>query len=275
MNNTEIQTPDLASLASPAAGRPGPGTTVVVGAARGIGAAVAERLAAAEWTERILLADLDPEVERVAEAIGAAGTAAEAHLIDITDPAQVEALLALAPDASRLAIVSGVFEPAPALEVTPESFRRIVEVNLFGAFFLAQAYGRAMVAAGGGAIVGVASIAARMPRMRQVAYCASKAGVRQALRVLGMEVAGDGVRVNTVSPGATDTPMMRSLVGDHPDVSGNLAQGSLDSMRPRIPDGRVATPADVAGGVDYLLSPAAAHLVLQDLVIDGGELLGM
>ncbi|MBS1860800.1 MAG: SDR family oxidoreductase [Actinobacteria bacterium] len=277
MNNdvTPTETPSTSPLGVVAPGGDRPGTTVVVGAARGIGAEIAARLAAADWTERIVLADLDDAVLGVAEEIRAAGTEADPHVLDITDPASVDALLAAAPGAARLAIVSGIFEPAPALEVTQDSFRAIAEVNLFGAFFLAQAFARSMIEAGGGAIVGVASIAARMPRMRQVAYCASKAGMRQSLRVLGMEVAPRGVRVNTVSPGATDTPMMRSLAGDHPNVGGDLARGSLEAMRPRIPDGRVATPADVADGVAFLLSPAASHLVLQDIVIDGGELLGM
>jgi 2,3-dihydro-2,3-dihydroxybenzoate dehydrogenase len=274
-NISPTETPSIASAngASPDDGRSG--TTVVVGAARGIGAAIAACLAAAEWTDRIVLADLDDAVLGVAEEVRAAGTEAEPHVLDITDPASVDALLAAAPETRRLAIVSGVFEPAPALEVTQDSFRAIAEVNLFGSFFLAQAFARQMAAGDGGVIVGVASIAARMPRMRQAAYCASKAGMRQGLRVLGMEVAEHGVRVNTVSPGATDTPMMRSLAGDHPNVGGDLARGSLEAMRPRIPDGRVATPEDVADGVAFLLSPAASHLVLQDMVIDGGELLGM
>jgi 2,3-dihydro-2,3-dihydroxybenzoate dehydrogenase len=270
---TEIPTTVSTNGLAPDDGRPG--TTVVVGAARGIGAAIATRLAVAEWTERIVLADLDEAVMGVAENVRAAGTDVETHVMDITDPDRVDELLAAAPDASRLAIVSGIFRPDPALEVSRESFRAIAEVNLFGAFFLAQAFARRMAAGDGGVIVGVASIAARMPRMRQAAYCASKAGMRQGLRVLGMEVADQGVRVNTVSPGATDTPMMRSLAGDHPNVGGDLARGSLEAMRPRIPDGRVATPEDVADGVAFLLSPAASHLVLQDIVIDGGELLGM
>jgi 2,3-dihydro-2,3-dihydroxybenzoate dehydrogenase len=110
--------------------------------------------------------------------------------------------------------------------------------------------------------------------MRQAAYCASKAGMRQGLRVLGMEVAADGVRINTVSPGATDTPMMRALAADHDSVD-DLAHGTLEAMRPRIPSGRVARTADIAGAVAYLLGPEAEHIFLQDLVIDGGELLGM
>jgi 2,3-dihydro-2,3-dihydroxybenzoate dehydrogenase len=113
-----------------------------------------------------------------------------------------------------------------------------------------------------------------MPRMRQAAYCASKAGMRQGLRVLGMEVAPLGVRVNTVSPGPTDTPMMRALAADHANVD-DLAMGSLEAMRPRIPGGRVATPVDVANAVSFLLAPASEHVCLQDIVVDGGELLGM
>ncbi len=250
-----------------------PGTTVVAGAARGIGAAVAKRIAAESWTQRIVLADIDgSNAEQLAAELRDKGHDAESHTFDITVAEQVRELLERAPDARRLAIVSGVFEDAGALEVDEASFRRIVEINLLGPFFLAQAFAGAMVERGGGAIVGVASIAARMPRMRQAAYCASKAGMRQALRTLGMEVATSGVRVNTVSPGATDTEMTRSLAGDD---RYELALGSLDTMRPRIPHGRIASPEDIADGVAYLLSPAAIHVLLQDLVIDGGELLGM
>jgi 2,3-dihydro-2,3-dihydroxybenzoate dehydrogenase len=269
---------DLGTAPAEAAGSDsggGSSTTVVIGAARGIGARIAERLARASWTERLVLADVEGGgVEEVAARVRSDGVTAEARQVDVTSPDQVAELIEATADAERVAIVAGVFEPSPALEVSEESFRRIVDVNLFGTFFVAQGYARAMVENGGGAIVAVASIAARMPRMRQAAYCASKAAMRQALRVLGMEVAGHRVRVNTVSPGATDTPMMRSLAGDHPSV-GHLADGSLEAMRPRIPDGRVATPADVAEAVAFLLSPQADHIVLADLVIDGGELLGM
>jgi len=89
-----------------------------------------------------------------------------------------------------------------------------------------------------------------------------------------MEVAGAGVRINTVSPGATDTPMMRALAADHEAVD-DLAHGTLEAMRPRIPAGRVARTGDVASAVAYLLGPGAGHVFLQDLVVDGGELLGM
>jgi 2,3-dihydro-2,3-dihydroxybenzoate dehydrogenase len=263
------------SRAAEAGPRERSGTTVVVGAARGIGAGIAERLARASWTERIVLADIEGgSVEEVAARIRSDGVSSEGRHVDVTSADQVAELIESTASAQRVAIVAGIFEPSPALELSEESFRRIVDVNLFGAFFVAQGYARAMAENGGGSIVGVASIAARMPRMRQAAYCASKAGMRQALRVLGMEAAEHGVRINTVSPGATDTPMMRSLAGDHPSVD-HLAHGSREAMRPRIPDGRVATTADVAEAVAFLLSPQASHIVLEDLVVDGGELLGM
>ena len=250
------------------------GTTVVVGAAQGIGAGIARRLAAEPWTSRLVLADLKSEACRELAAELAAETETEAHSVDVADPAQVAELVAASDDAERVVIAAGTFAPAPALEVEREEFARIIEVNLAGVFFVAQAYAREMAARGSGAIVGVASIAARMPRMRQASYCASKAGMRQALRVLGMEVAPLGVRVNTVSPGPTDTPMMRALAADHASVD-DLAHGSLEAMRPRIPNRRVATPEDVANAVSFLVAPGSEHVFLQDVVIDGGELLGM
>ena len=251
------------------------GTTVVVGAAQGIGAGIARRLAAEPWTEKLVVADIkvDAVRELAAELDGADGRV-EALAVDVADPAAVDELVGATAEAERVAIAAGQFAPAPALEVERDEFARIFRVNTEGVFFVAQAYAREMAARGHGAIVGVASIAARMPRMRQASYCSSKAGMRQALRVLGMEVGPLGVRVNTVSPGPTDTPMMRALAADHSSVD-DLAQGSIEAMRPRIPDGRVARPADVAAVVSFLLAPGSEHVMLEDVVVDGGELLGM
>jgi 2,3-dihydro-2,3-dihydroxybenzoate dehydrogenase len=264
-----------AAAAGPTAdGEATAGTTVVVGAAQGIGAGIARRMAKESWTSRLVLADLKADgCRELAEELGE-GVETEAHAVDIADPEQVAALVEATADAARVAIAAGTFAPAPAIEVEREQFSRIIDVNLTGVFFVAQAYARAMAGRGSGAIVGIASIAARMPRMRQAAYCASKAGMRQGLRVLGMEVAPLGVRVNTVSPGPTDTPMMRALAADHASVN-DLALGSLEAMRPRIPGGRVATPDDVASVVSFLLAPQNEHVRLQDVVVDGGELLGM
>jgi 2,3-dihydro-2,3-dihydroxybenzoate dehydrogenase len=147
-------------------------------------------------------------------------------------------------------------------------------VNLVGSFFCAQKFAQQMANRGRGSIVGIASIAARMPRFKQAAYAASKAGMRQSYRVLGLELAPLGVRVNTVSPGPTDTEMMRRMAKDHPSVD-DLAAGSPEAFRPPIPRGVVGRPHEIAAAVRFLLSPEASHITLTDLVVDGGELLGM
>ena len=247
---------------------------MVVGAAQGIGAGIARRLAREPWTHRLVLADIKPDGVRALADELAGEAEVEPYEIDITDGAQLDEFAGATAGAERVAIAAGTFAPAPALEVKREEFGRIFSVNTQGVFFVAQAYARRMAARGHGAIVGVASIAARMPRMRQASYCSSKAGMRQALRVLGMEVGPLGVRINTVSPGATDTPMMRTLAADHDSID-DLAHGSIVAMRPRIPHGRVARPEDVAAAVSFLLAPGSEHVMLEDVVVDGGELLGM
>jgi 2,3-dihydro-2,3-dihydroxybenzoate dehydrogenase len=249
-------------------------TTVVVGAARGIGRAIAEDAARADPTRPLVLADVDlAGVELLAGELVREGVDARAIAVDLTDPTSVEGLVKATPDADRVAIAAGIFRASSALVTPMSEFDEVIRINTIGCFHVAQLYARQMIS-GGGAIVAVASIAARMPRMRQAAYSASKAALRQALRVLAMEVAGNGVRINTVSPGPTDTEMMRLLASDHASVD-DLATGSLDALRPRVPAGRVARATDIAAAVTFLLSPASTHVHMSDLVVDGGELLGM
>ncbi|MDW5592859.1 SDR family oxidoreductase [Conexibacter stalactiti] len=250
------------------------GTAVVVGGGRGIGRAIAIELARDEGVERLIVADIDEALAQETASAASADAETVALPVDLADAASVQALFDASRDATRVAIPGGVFSAAPSLELERDEMERILRVNLVGCFHAARLYAGEMAAGDGGAIVGIASIAARMPRMRQAAYSASKAGLRQALRVLAMEVAGDGVRINTVSPGPTDTPMMRELQSDHSSVD-DLAAGSAVALRPRIPTGRVGRVEDIAVATRFLLSPGAAHIVMQDLVVDGGELLGM
>jgi 2,3-dihydro-2,3-dihydroxybenzoate dehydrogenase len=250
-------------------------STVVIGAARGIGRAIAEEAGRADPKRRLVVADIDADgVQRLAASLVREGVDATAAEVDLADESSVAALAAATSDADRVAIAAGIFRASSALVTTVSEFEEVLRVNTLGCFHAAQLYSRQMAVSGGGAVVAVASIAARMPRMRQAAYSASKAALRQALRVLAMEVAGSGVRINTVSPGPTDTEMMRQLASDHASLS-DLAHGSLEAMRPRIPNGRVALSGDVAAAVTFLLSPASSHIVMADLVVDGGELLGM
>jgi NAD(P)-dependent dehydrogenase (short-subunit alcohol dehydrogenase family) len=251
------------------------GTVVVVGAAQGIGRAVANRLAAEPTVRRLVIADIRTEAVTLLarELTEGAGVDAVPATVDVTSADSIAHLVARSPDADRVAVVAGIFRATPSLEVGWQEFDEVLRVNLLGAFFVAQAFARPMVQRGSGSIVAVTSIAARMPRMRQAAYSASKAGLRQALRVLAMETVPHGVRINFVSPGPTDTPMMRDLAADH-DFS-DLSRGEPGAFRPRIPAGRVATPEDIADSVAFLLSDVAAHIAMHDLYVDGGESLGL
>lgn len=245
--------------------------TVVVGAAQGIGAVVARTLAR---QNAVVLADIDLlGAQARAEELVAEGWVARAERVDVTDTKSVAALVEATPGTTRLAIVAGAFSAGPSLEVLPDEFVRILGINLVGAYDVARQFSAAMIDSGGGSIVAIGSIAARMPRMRQAAYSASKAGMRQALRVLGMEVRGRGVRINFVAPGPTQTPMMAELAADHTGLQ--LWDGDLETLRPRIPDGRVAEPQDVADAIEFLLSDRAGHIALHDLYVDGGESLGL
>jgi 2,3-dihydro-2,3-dihydroxybenzoate dehydrogenase len=124
-----------------------------------------------------------------------------------------------------------------------------------------------------GAIVAIASTAARTPRVKQGAYCASKAAVAQMLCVLGLELAPHNIRVNCVSPGVTDTGMVQRLMSTmtNTDV---ITRGDLDSFRVGVPLGRVARSEEIADVVAFLLSDRASYLTMQDVVVDGGGALG-
>jgi 2,3-dihydro-2,3-dihydroxybenzoate dehydrogenase len=249
-------------------------TTVVVGAGRGIGEAVARRLVTEPWAGKVVLADiLVDETTTVAADLATAGHDVEALQVDLRSDASIADLVGRTSEADKVCIVSGIFKADSSLEVTRAEFERILSVNLLGVFMVAQGYARHMVERESGSIVAIGSIASRMPRLRQAAYTASKAGMRLALRSLALETVPRGVRINFVAPGPADTEMMRALQKDH--AMDDLWKGSPDGFRPPIPDRRVAKPEDIAGAVAFLLSPDAAHIAFHDLFVDGGESLGL
>jgi 2,3-dihydro-2,3-dihydroxybenzoate dehydrogenase len=248
-------------------------TTVVVGGAQGIGAVLARRLLDDD-TGRLVVADIRLDAaEELAAELRSSGRDAAARHCDISDSASVATLVKETSGATKVALVAGIFQAKPSLEVTAEDLTSILAVNLVGIFLTARAYAEDMIARDGGSICAIGSIAARMPRMRQAAYCASKAGMRQALRVLGMEVLPKGVRINFVAPGPTATEMMATLSSDHQNQE--LWRGSPEALRPPIPDQRVGDPLDVAEAVAFLLSERSRHVALHDLYVDGAETLGL
>ena len=228
---------------------------VVTGAAQGLGAAIADALEA--------------EGARVARTDLSRGTGTGvAYELDVTDRGSVDR--ALAEIAERLGeptiLVSnaGINRIGPSETLPEERWQEVVDINLTGAFRCAQAAGVRMLAAGRGSIVSVASISAFVGMPGRAAYCATKAGVVALTRVLAVEWAARGVRVNAVAPGYVGTPMIEQAL-----EAGLLA---ADELADRTPFGRVASPAEIADAVVFLASPAARYVTGQTLVVDGGYL---
>jgi NAD(P)-dependent dehydrogenase (short-subunit alcohol dehydrogenase family) len=158
---------------------------------------------------------------------------------------------------------AGVQRVKPTIEVSPEDWDFVIDINLGGTFRCCQVFGALMLEAGHGAIVNVASLTGvELGGGGRVPYGASKGGVMGLTRALAVEWAPSGVRVNAVAPGIVATPMVQGLAAD-----GSL---DLDELAARVPLGRVGTPEDVAGVTLMLVSPAGAYVVGQTLIVDGG-----
>lgn len=236
------------------------GTAIITGGAEGIGWACAQTLADAGY--RLALLDLDgAKAAARAEALG------PGHLglaCDVTDEAGVAATLArvaaLGP-VTALVNNAGIGDAnLPTLDQSGAHFRKLVEVNLTGAFLVAREAARAMTA--GGAMVNMASIAALTGLARRNGYGAAKAGIVALTRSLACEWAGQGIRVNAVAPGYVRTELVAKLIAD-----GLLDPGTIER---RCPMGRLIEPAEIAAAVAFLLSPAASAITGATLSVDAG-----
>ena len=246
---------------------------LVTGAAQGIGEGVARTLRAAG--ARLAIADID--------AAGVAALARElggdtlAFPLDVTDSAAVETTVAEAEaklgPINHVAHIVGIQKFGALTEFSEADLDATFAVNVKGAFLVTKATARRMQPRKAGSIVVIASTAARTPRIKQGAYCASKAAVAQMMCVLGLELAPHNIRVNCVSPGVTDTGMVRRLMATMSDTA-VITRGDLDAFRVGVPLGRVARSTEIADVVAFLLSDHAGYLTMQDIVVDGGAALG-
>ncbi|MFF8643205.1 2,3-dihydro-2,3-dihydroxybenzoate dehydrogenase [Streptomyces sp. NPDC015345] len=251
-------------------------TAIVTGAAGGIGGAVAAALAG----RGVRVAAVDRDAHRLQEwaaEANAAGHAVTAFPADVTDADAVRTLVdtverTLGP-VDFLVNAAGVLHLGTVIGFGDEEWARTFAVNTTGVFHLSRAVAERMMPRRTGAIVTVASNAARTPRAEMAAYAASKAAAAQFTKSLGVELAPYGIRCNVVGPGSTDTPMLSSM---WQDASGREAtvRGRPEVYRLGIPLGRIARPENIADAVVFLLSDAAAHITLHDLTVDGGATLG-
>lgn len=235
---------------------------VVTGGASGIGLATARRLAA----EGAIIGIVDAriaEAERAAAHIEEAAGKAAAFEADMSVQSSVErAFTQLADRFGYVDVVinsAGIIARGSLEETEVEEWRRVLDVDLGSMYYSTRSVLPHIRRAGGGAIVNVASLAGSRGAVN-VAYVAAKGGVIALTRQLANELAADGIRVNSISPGFTSTPLNQGL----------RASGAERAWASRIPLGRYASPDEVAAACAYLASDDASYVTGIDLIVDGG-----
>jgi gluconate 5-dehydrogenase len=235
---------------------------MVSGASRGLGLAMAEALAAA-GADLVITGRDAATLEAAARALRATGAAVEPLVLDQRDPGAIEAALAGMAPLDILVNNAGV-EEVCASDAVPEAlWDRIVDTNLKGAFFLAQAAARPMLARGRGSIINLCSLTSFVGVPTAVPYGASKSGLLGMTHALAAEWAARGVRVNAIAPGYFRTSLTEVFYAD--------ADWS-EAMLGKIPMRRFGQGADLAGAVVFLASDASAYVTGQCIGVDGGYL---
>ena len=239
--------------------------TLVTGGARGIGRAIAERLA--RRGDTVFIGDLGDTADVTATELAADSLAVHAVELDVRDPESLAAAVAAVEEVAPLVTMinnAGVGWVRPLVEVTPRQFDDLMAVNLRGVFFGIQAAARAM-ADRGGCIVNTASTSAfTASTTPMVLYDTSKGAVRMLTIAAARELAPVGIRVNAVAPGTVDTDLTRSVLDDPGVLERQAAE--------RIPLGRLGRVTDIAAAVDFLSSADASYITGHVLVVDGGWL---
>ena len=236
-------------------------TAIVTGASRGIGRAIAERLAAGG--ARVVCVARGANADATVAGISASGGKAEAQGVDVTDAAAVEALIkGVLEQHGKLDILvsnAGITRDQLMLRMKRSDWDEVVATNLTASFTLCQAALKPMIRARSGRIIAISSVVGQMGNAGQANYAASKAGLIGFCKSLAREVASRQVTVNVVAPGLIETDMTKAIT-----------EAAKTDWSAQIPLGRMGSPADVAAAVSFLASDEASYITGQVLAVNGG-----
>ena len=239
---------------------------IITGAARGIGAAIAERLV--KEGARVVLSDIDDKAgEATAKALSAHGDVRFCHC-DVGSDADASALVTFALKAfgeiNGLVNNAGIVHAAEFLDLKEADFDRVLRINLKGSFLVGQHAARQMVKQGkGGAIVNMSSVNARLAIPNQTAYVVSKGGLSQLTNVMALGLAPHAIRVNAIGPGSIMTDMLKTIAVD---------KAARHKLLSRTPLGRLGEPSEIAAIAAFLLSDDASYITGQTIYADGGRM---
>ena len=233
---------------------------LVTGASRGIGAAIADELAAQGATV-IGTATSEAGAKAIGERL--AGQGGHGRVLDVADPASVEALIdGIASDIGPVSILvnnAGITRDNLLMRMKDEDWQAILDTNLTSVYRTSKAVMRAMMKARKGRIINIASVIGVTGNAGQANYAAAKAGIIGFSKSMAREIGSRGITVNVVAPGFIDTDMTRSLPED-----------ARKSMLDQIALGRLGEPADIARAVAFLAGPSAAYITGETLHVNGG-----
>lgn len=235
---------------------------LVTGGARGIGKAIAQSLHAsgakvALWGRNV------EALQCFARELDPSGARAKGYAVDVGDSERVEAAVEeVVKDFGQLDVLvnnAGITEDGLLIRMKDEQWRKVLDTNLTGAFFLLRAAGKRMLKARAGSIINISSVVGLVGNPGQANYCAAKAGLLGLTKSAAKEFGSRGVRVNAVAPGLIET-----------DMTAKLTEEQKQALVGGLPLGRIGRPEDVAGAVCFLAGDESAYVTGQVLSVDGG-----
>lgn len=236
-------------------------TALVTGASKGLGAGCAVALARAGADIVLVARTLEP-LNAVAAEVRALGRKAHTMVCDVTDSDSFKQALDDAPQVHVLVNNAGINIPEPMIEVTPDHFDTIMNLNVRAAFFVAQAVATRMLSDGvAGSIIHMSSQMGHVGAVNRTVYCTSKHAIEGLTKAMAVELGPNGIRVNSVAPTFIETPMTKPFLEDDTFMASVLYQ---------IPLGYIGQIEDVTSAVVYLASPAARMVTGSCLKVDGG-----